>query len=120
MERYKCKFCKKKFINRNSRNRHEKSSCSQNSTKIIFQCHLCMKKYTRKDTLTNHIKSHNEKNFFCVKCNRSFSCRFNLIRHDENIHQHILPYQCENCNKRFRTYFTLICHIGSIGNPIVI
>lgn len=91
--------------------------------KCEFCCYITDKKYN----LTRHIKSHNlsittlkentekqiNKNHdtICYKCNKSFSNKYSLIRHNNVCKGVSSSFECHYCNKKFKSLQSKHVHI---------
>lgn len=60
MLKVKCKFCNKKYANRQSCLRHQ-SECDENSDRVMHTCFICGRSFKRKTRLTLHTKLIHEK-----------------------------------------------------------
>ncbi len=72
-------------------------------------CEECGRRFTSLKALSAHKrKYHSSEEHICKVCQKVFSCRVNLVRH-QNTHENIC-YPCENCPKTFSRLPTLNEH----------
>ena len=120
---YECKVCCKKFTDRSTCKRHEKS---HDNTKI--SCSICGKKFTRKSHLEKHRASvhHKDKEdlpavpdkqpslqpFKCAECHAVFNKKSKLQQH-LRVHTGEKPFQCDvgKCDKKFARKTNLQLHL---------
>nr|XP_016851872.1 PREDICTED: zinc finger and SCAN domain-containing protein 2 isoform X2 [Anolis carolinensis] len=78
-----------------------------------FKCLQCEKSFSLKHTLIRHQATHTgEKPFQCLQCGKSFSQKKNLIRH-QGTHAGQKPFKCLQCEKCFSQKINLIRHQGA-------
>ncbi|CAH1122269.1 unnamed protein product [Ceutorhynchus assimilis] len=64
-----------------------------------FQCETCGKAFSSNKSLKVHIKmTHNEMEFACSLCDRTYKQKNNLLKHQD---QHMGKFICEICSKAF-------------------
>jgi RNase P subunit RPR2 len=68
---------------------------------VKFSCHICNKSYTRKDTLTKHqLRIHDQKfDFCCGICSKLFVSGSILRAHQRKAHAGV-EYFCQKCDGR--------------------
>ena len=72
------------------------------------------KKQGRKKKERNVHKRKIEKNFFCNKCDKSFSTNAKLINHKALVHEGLRNFQCDQCEKAFGSQKVLKVHIINV------
>lgn len=79
------------------------------------ECQLCHKKFRSKITLEVHLqRTHTEeKKFKCSACDRTFSQKSDLKRH-ERVHTGERPFRCEICSNMFKQKCHLEVHLKSV------
>ncbi|CAL4213325.1 unnamed protein product, partial [Meganyctiphanes norvegica] len=96
-------------------------SYNSNSKKHLY-VHIREKQYqciqsdilSKHSNQSNHLRTHTgEKSYKCIQCDKTFTLRSDLIKHQ--IKHHITyigekPYQCSQCDKAFSDNITLIEH----------
>ncbi|XP_029435937.1 zinc finger protein 773-like [Rhinatrema bivittatum] len=76
-----------------------------------FLCAECNKSFTHKSGLTRHEKSHSgERQFSCIKCGRSFIRKQDLSQHQKIHLPRNKPFTCPECGKSFLAKYSLISH----------
>ncbi|KAJ9597648.1 hypothetical protein L9F63_011482 [Diploptera punctata] len=80
----------------------EENKYSKNaSNEKNFKCLICNKSFTCKNYLTKHSYIHNNKSAFnCSICNKSFTRKYRFNEHSYT-HTNELPFRCLVCNKSF-------------------
>ena len=78
---FKCSKCIQKFKRKADLKKHlEIHSDSQ----TVFQCNICTKILKRKKDLGRHMKIHEEKEYFCILCDKAFHYKHNLYTHSKS------------------------------------
>ena len=81
--------------------------------KTYYCCMIpgCPKSYTSRYNLMRHVRNKHQKSkeITCPKCNRSFSSKQNLREH-MNIHEGTKPFECKDCGMEFRQSSQLSIH----------
>lgn len=54
----------------------------------MFKCEQCASVFKRRDYLVNHVKMHdvNRIRYACNRCVKNFTHKFDLRRHEKNVH----------------------------------
>ncbi|KAG8237965.1 hypothetical protein J437_LFUL019048 [Ladona fulva] len=113
--RHKCQICGREISRKCNLLLHLRT----HSLVKKFKCHLCPKKYHRSFHLYTHIRSIHLKQrpHECGICQRSFSCRRNLVVH-LSLHSDERPYACSFCYKKFKTQNVKRLHEIRVHNMI--
>lgn len=76
---FKCSFCTKSFLYKNSLGRHEKYSCGKNPEAKChdapFECTTCFQRFRQAKLLTHHQKHDCKRTFTCPYCEKVFQNR---------------------------------------------
>jgi hypothetical protein len=76
-----------------------------------YKCDQCTKSFSDKYNLVRHIQVHTvHKPYQCEQCTKSFSQKGNLVTHIR-VHTGDKPYTCEQCTKSFSQKGDLVRHI---------
>jgi uncharacterized Zn-finger protein len=97
---YECEKCKKKFISKESVDRH---IYEQHRRPKTFFCSWkgCNKSFSEKNPLTRHLRTHTqEKPFVCSTCKKKFNDDSNRKRH-EYLHTGRNGFICRFCPGKF-------------------
>ena len=109
-----CCICQKKFLVRNSLEKHLRNVHNQGEGTKHF-CPTCGKQFYYKDDLKNHIPVHaGEHNFKCseMNCDKAYSTLKALRKHNKLTHQvDIESVTCKVCNKQLATKYKLKAHM---------
>ena len=103
-----CPFCQKTFpqkfsLRRHVLNVHENAGTAEDC-KNPFKCLTCGKSYKSQSGLTIHSKSkHQNTQYKCDICQKSFSRASNVARHVDTIHNLCKTFPCKWCGKEFRS-----------------
>lgn len=81
-------------------------------TSKTYLCDMCGNYFFTERALTRHIKFHNDIPYKCSYCDKKFSFRANLMRH-ELTHTNTKEYECNLCDKTFTQKSRLEDHIKS-------
>ena len=77
--KYACKYCDKKFAQKTSVARHERSHTGEKP----YGCQYCEKKFTQSQTAKAHERSHTaEKPYVCEYCDKKFTQSQTLKKHE--------------------------------------
>lgn len=76
----------------------------------LFECHICGHKTSYKSWLARHIAGHMGHNYSCSLCDRTYSTKFALRRH-EYYHLGNNSFTCDLCHRRFTRKDTLALHM---------
>jgi len=80
-------------------------------SKISFKhlCEVCGQTFESLNAVNKHLVFiHNyficpiDRPFPCFRCGKMFSTKFNLFRHEVEVHKMHLPFSCDNCPKKFK------------------
>ena len=95
-----CPSCGTTFTDRRHFNRHIKSHCAQQPTKLHW-CDKCGKKFKDEFYLKDHIKvAHENFVFKCEVCPMTFNARGKMSSHKLIAHSTDKKYQCKFCGLR--------------------
>ena len=104
----RCNVCGKIFKNKYILKTHVKSVHME----VDHQCPICSFSSRSRESLKIHSQIHDQK-FTCVPCDKEFTYRSNLRKHNKSIHDKI-RYNCDQCPYEATTKASLQAHIGSI------
>ena len=122
MENTTCQICEKKFFDRSTLRKHNKTIHGS----VRYQCPMCIKRSTRKDALRDHIKrmhgiEREEKDATDKELRKGyqFTCKIceKKLKSKNSMNQHVLGkhstsyYQCNKCIRRFHWKYSLDCHM---------
>ena len=138
-ERYKCKFCEKRFRKKNILDGHYKKSHSfclecdlhcidkngmQTHNKDVhqldFTCPICLKVFVQKIRFDDHKerKVSEKKEYQCDICHKILSAKNSLEHHINVLHQNIKPstldvnlFSCDQCAYTTNSKYSLKSHI---------
>lgn len=97
---FRCNFCEASFGNRSDWSKHERQFHKQKSPQI-WPCRYCNLIAKTRTEILNHERTHTGgKIFLCNVCHKSFSRRWNLIRH---YRCHAKKHPCRFCGETFDT-----------------
>ena len=101
-------------LNEIANNQLTKSWSMHNQVKNeIFHCEHqdCTKYFKSRLHLIAHARIHaGQKPFDCSKCNKAFSRKYDLERHEKSLHTKHRPFQCKGCNLSFSRVDSLKKH----------
>lgn len=137
-ECYICDICGKEFLKYHIFRRHE----TTHEQKFLFECDLCsykgrLKECLKRHMLTHmgvkkykceicgkgfhnsgnrkrHLLTHSQGKFECKICNRSYSRKSFLLRHNLAVHGEYQGYGCSLCNKQYVSLFQLKKHHNKV------
>ena len=120
--RLDCKFCGKKFLNREGVLSHIRYHHNSKPKEIFFhECDICGIKFMLKKSITNHMdKKHLDqkikiiKTFTCDLDGKTFKNKSNITWHMKN---HLPAVKCEFCHKKLK-WRNLKLHIMSLHTGI--
>ena len=108
---FTCSVCSKCFNGRPGLSQHKRRHTELNTKE---RCNICDKQLTSKSCLRQHINvTHSDiRNVDCLKCNKKFKTKYNLIRHQANIHDGQGPqFSCNLCPNIYRDRKGLSRHL---------
>lgn len=126
MKPFKCDMCDKAFAQQGHLSRHRKSRV--HSDEKLCLCSLCKKSFTQKSSLVAHLwrchsdttqllgKQIPENSFVCDQCDKRFSYKYLLVRH-QFVHSGFKPHKCSECSKSFFTKSKLNVHLVKHLSP---
>lgn len=83
---------------------------AKRNDKLHF-CLKCNKDFNNKSNLMHHMKTHDDnKPFSCSICDQGFTQNVSLKQH-MLIHTELFPFECKFCLRKFRRNITLISHL---------
>merc|ERR1739838_1284354 len=65
---------------------------------------------SKKDKVEHQIMHSNMKLFHCNDCEKSFTRKYNLVKHYQRTHSGEKTFQCSNCEKSYSTKSDLVVH----------
>ena len=101
---YLCDECGVEFSKAWELERHVKRT-----HKLIFKCNLCKFETEDKQASIIHKKQHAQEYFQCDQCNKTLTCRKNLLRHVREQHE-IQRFSCSHCNYQTNRKYQLSEH----------
>ena len=113
-----------KFVRRNlilyrsKLKKHERSKHTDGAETRIFECESCEKDFKSKRYLKIHVDKFiilKLRPYECLICEATFSCRGNLTKHNESIHEK-KRFPCSLCEKNFSQKSYLNTHIKTVHN----
>ena len=98
--RFPCTLCNKSFSRRYRANFHIKNY--HGNISLPTTCSICKRKFSTTFSRKRHedIVHKRQKKFNCLKCEKSFSVRGNLLSHTRVAHG-AQKLQCPNCERQF-------------------
>lgn len=102
---FKCMYCPKKFLRKNTLNTHTKTHL------ILHKCKVCATTFTIKADLKTHLKSHfGGSSYLCNFCGQTFQHMSSLNVH-VRLHTGEKPYTCQECGRGFIQKTSLNAHV---------
>ena len=110
-----CHVCNKKFVNRSLlkehlRLEHGQSFDEENKNEIANQQEQNFCGCSRSECKKVHER---EKLFHCQVCDKYFTLRASLTRHNNEVHEE-KPFDCKKCDKFFTSERSLKAHDNSV------
>lgn len=81
---FSCTRCRKSFAERSQLELHVRVTHEEDSRP--WECKQCGMRFGRKSSLTRHELIHLQKRFTCRKCKKSYSQKFDAVRHERRVH----------------------------------
>ena len=103
----KCTGCKKFFLFESTLKQHRHCHNKIKMFRCIFGC--CQQSYKHPQDLNRHVAMHQETTFNCELCDKTFTQKRLLKRH-QVIHTNLLPHVCCHCSQGFRHNTQLYRH----------
>jgi KRAB domain-containing zinc finger protein len=106
----KCEFkgCEKMFTMPSLMKKHYNRAHLKIKEKNL-ECDTCSAKFDTKSFLVDHIKSkHLNQKYVCNQCDKTFTTRYALSSHIQNIHH---DFFCEFCDRRLSSKYSLDIHL---------
>ena len=103
----KCTICNKFFLFESTLKQHRRSHSKIKMFRCIFG--RCSQSYKHPQDLNQHVASHQDITFNCELCDKTFTQRCLLKRH-EVVHTNLLTHVCGHCSKGFRHSAQLYRH----------
>lgn len=122
-KRYKCSYCPKGFVMKNSLLAHERLHL-ETSDITTYLCSLCgkmfptamqLKKHTEKHLMLQRTKQmpHHSAPHECELCGKILSCKATLYSHMRNVHEKTQKlFPCVICGKVLKTKTSLELHVN--------
>ena len=106
----RCDVCVTNFVDNSALKVHQEINHGQEKEKL-FHCEVCDKYFTSKASLTRHDnKIHKEKQFLCEKCGKLFAQLKSMKDHDNSVHVKEKSQLCKICDAEFFKPFDLKKH----------
>ena len=112
-ETWTCDVCAKNLPNKKSLQHHILRVHTKGDSEK--NCKVCGTYFERKAKLIDHMNIHKGlRPHECVKCNKHYSTRSQLLRHIRLVHVGVRKYACEYCDQRLKCKAELQDHIDAI------
>lgn len=116
-EEFSCKLCGEHLESRKSLNQHLLKEHQQDQPRN-FSCKIetCQKSFTMRDSLIKHNKNIHEniQKYPCDRCPTMLSTRMSLRRHIESCHLKLKSFACDSCSAVYTEHKSLKSHIQKV------
>lgn len=83
-----------------------------------FECSICLQKLSSYNALKRHENIHNKISYDCRICGKTFSTKFSLKTHCDNVHYTRANMKCSKCDKKFKTKALLFQHNKRVHDKV--
>jgi uncharacterized Zn-finger protein len=97
---------------------HETTGCDKKATEITscqpkYTCSVCEKEFKKLFNLKQHVRTHTgERPLQCSYCDKCFSDRSSMNKHQRTVHEDRRPHTCDVCHKGFASTSHLNDHMA--------